>query len=171
MDECWSSVFSSGVSSKGYDVGDDLTVALSAYNDLQHRVETGSIPALDPKMKAEHFDRLFNYFDSLFGDKHPVVDNANARALLELLIRKPGPQQQAKVWRDFVKRASNNPEGQGGLFGPSKSPRDVLRETVAAGLGQADDEPKGKKTEEGQADMFGKSFGIPRYLYTLGDRW
>lgn len=134
---------------KGYDVGGDLAVALSAYNDLHHRVETGALPALDPKMDPKTFDRLFNYFDSLFGDRHPVVDNKNARALLELLIRKPGPQQQAAVWRDYVRRAGQNPEGQATMFGPAKSPGDVLRETVSAALSRSDE-----KTPAGQRGLF-----------------
>jgi len=134
---------------KGYDVGGDLAVALSAYNDLHHRVETGAIPALDPKMEPKTFDRLFNYFDDLFGGRHPVVDNQNARALLELLVRKPGPQQQAAVWRDYVRRAGQNPEGQGSMFGPAKSPGEVLRETVAAALSRSDE-----KTPANQRALF-----------------
>jgi hypothetical protein len=136
-------------------VGSDLAVALSAYNDLQHRAETGSIGALDPKMPEATYRRLFNYFDDLFGGRHPVVDNKNAQALLELLIRKPGPQQQAAVWRDFVKRASNNPEGQASLFGAPKTPGEVLRETVNAALKREDDEkPAAKKPSQEGPSLF-----------------
>lgn len=125
----------------GYDVGSDLGIALSAYNSLQNKVEAGTIGAMDPKMPDAQFKRLFNYFDDLFGDRHPVAGNENATALLELLIRKPGPQQQAAVWRDYVKRAGQNPEGQSSMFGESKSPSDVLRATVAAALKGGEDTP------------------------------
>jgi hypothetical protein len=123
----------------GYDVGSDLAVALSAYNSLQNRVESGAIGAMDPKMPDAQFKRLFNYFDDLFGDRHPVAGNESATALLELLIRKPGPQQQAAVWRDYVKRAGQNPEGQSSMFGESKSPGDVLRATITAALKGGED--------------------------------
>jgi len=149
---------------KGYDVGKDLAVALDAYNSLQYRVNMGSIPALDAKMKPEHFKRLFNYFDDLFTGRHPVVGNPSATALLELMIRKPGPQQQSKVWWDFAKEAARHPEGQGGLLGDVKPPEQVFRDVVARGLGGGatlDVEPE-------QGGLFGKAggfrevFGVPR---------
>ena len=122
---------------QGYDVGDDLAVAVSALNDLNSKVEAGVEPALDSKMSERRFNSLFNHFESLFGDKHPVVDNPRARQLLEVLIRRPGPVQMSNVFRDYVKRASQNPEGQASMFGPAPSPAEVLTDTVRAALGSA----------------------------------
>jgi hypothetical protein len=107
---------------------------IDAFNDLQRRAEQGIIPALDPKMPEQRFKGLFNYFDDLFGDTHPVVDNERATMLFEVLIRKRGPVQLAKVFRDYAHRASQHPEGQATMFGAGLTPIEVLRETVKGAL-------------------------------------
>ncbi len=122
---------------EGYDIGQDMGVALSALNDLQHRVEAGALPALDPKMPEQRFNGLFNYFTSLFDDDHPVVDNPRARQLLEVMIRKPGSQQMANVFKDYAKQASQNPEGQASMFGPAPKPEEVLAGVVKDKLGKS----------------------------------
>jgi 3'-phosphoadenosine 5'-phosphosulfate sulfotransferase (PAPS reductase)/FAD synthetase len=120
----------------GYDLSKDMATALSAYNDLTYRVETGAIPPLEPKMTPKRFDGLFNYFQSLFGDTHEVVSNKRARQLLEVLIRKPGSTQISRVFKDYAQRASQHPEGQASMFGAGMSPDQVLTETVDAALGK-----------------------------------
>jgi hypothetical protein len=122
---------------KGYDLGPDLAVAVDAFNDLQRRADAGVIPSLDPKMDDRRFRGLFNYFDSLFGDTHPVVGNKRATQLFEVLIRKRGATQMAKVFRDYAKRAAQHPEGQSTMFGPAASPEDVLADTIKDALGKS----------------------------------
>jgi hypothetical protein len=120
---------------KGYDLGDDLGVAVDAFNDLQRRVDQGHLPALDPKMSEGALNRLYNYFNVLpgIGEPHPVIHNERAQALLEVLIRKRGPVQMAKVFREYAKIAAANPEGQAAMFGAKTSPMDALKQ--AAGIG------------------------------------
>jgi hypothetical protein len=119
---------------KGFDIGEDLGVAVDAFNDLQRRVDRGVIPALDPKMPAGTLNRLYNYFDVLpgIGDPHPVINNERAQVLLEVLIRKRGPVQMAKVFREYAKVAAANPEQQAVMFGAKTSPIDALKQ--AAGV-------------------------------------
>jgi hypothetical protein len=122
---------------EGYDIGDDLRVAIDAFNDLQRRVDQGVIPALDPKMTDRRFGQLFNYFMVLpgIGEPHPVLDNDRARRLLEILVRKRGPVQMANVFREYAKRAAQNPEKQVTMFG-AKSPHEIFAETVQDALGK-----------------------------------
>ncbi len=121
----------------GYAIGDDLRVAVSAFNELQHRATTGAIPALDSKMSAASFQRLFGNFDVLpgIGEPHPVLENPRARLLLEVLVRRRGPVQMAKVFRSYAKRASKSPEGQAAMFGAPASPHEVLVDTLKESMG------------------------------------
>jgi hypothetical protein len=120
---------------KKYDISGDMAVAMSAYNDLQYRAESGAIPALDSKMPASRFEGLFGYFDSLFDDKHPIVDNQKARKLLEVLIRKPGSRQMPDVFKAYASEVSKEgPEDQGGMFGAPKGADDILSKVVEAAL-------------------------------------
>jgi hypothetical protein len=112
-----------------YDLSDDMRVALDAYNDLTRQVDQGSIPALDSKMPDRTFNVLMGNFRQLpgIGETHPVVDNDRARTLLEVMVRKPGPQQMSKVFRDYASQAGKHPEGQVGMFGAAPSPETMLR--------------------------------------------
>lgn len=123
-----------------FDVGPDLGVAVDAFNDLQRLVSNGVIPALDSKMSASVLNRLYSYFDVLpgIGESHPVVRNERSQILLEILIRKRGPVQMAKVFREYAKIAAANQEGQGAMFGTKVSPIDALKQ--ASGVG--DKEPQ-----------------------------
>jgi hypothetical protein len=112
-----------------YNLSDDIRVALDAYNDLTRQVDQGTIPALDSKMRDRTFNILLGNFRQLpgIGETHPVVDNDRARTLLEVMIRKPGPAQMSKVFRDYAKQAGQYPEGQAGLFGGGPTPETMLR--------------------------------------------
>jgi hypothetical protein len=127
---------------KGYDLSEDVKVALDAYNGLQYRVDTGSIPALNADMTADRFDDLFAQ-QEMFGDAHPVTENPRALGLLEILIRKPGAVQITKVFKDYADQASKNPEGQSSMFGAPKSPTEIFNDVVANNL------PKKKKESQG----------------------
>lgn len=118
---------------KGYDLGDDLSVAVDAFNDLQRRVDQGYLRSLDPKMSARDLSRLYNNFEVLPGidEPHPVLANERAQVLLEVLIRKRGPVQMAKVFREYAKVAAANPEDQATMFGASVTPIEALRQAVA----------------------------------------
>lgn len=118
---------------KGYDLGDDLSVAVDAFNDLQRRVDQGYLRSLDPKMSARDLSRLYNNFEVLPGidEPHPVLANERAQVLLEVLIRKRGPIQMAKVFREYAKVAAANPEDQATMFGASVTPIEALRQAVA----------------------------------------
>jgi len=152
---------------KGYDLKDDIRTALDAYNSLQYRVDTGSIPALNADMTAHRFDNLFGQ-QEMFGGQHPVTENPRAMGLLEVLIRKPGPNQITKVFKDYARQAELNPEGQASIFGAKESPTDIFQKVVKENLP--------KPPEEKQAGLFGKSeFIVPEGMdkswgYFVGPR-
>jgi hypothetical protein len=122
----------------GYALGPDLAVAISAFNDLQRKVDQGVIRNLDAKMPQRDFEQLFNHFRTLPGiaEPHPVLSNERAKMLLEVLIRRRGPIQMAKLARDYVMKAAQNPEGQATMFGAAKTPTEVLSETIESALGK-----------------------------------
>ncbi len=122
---------------KGYAIGADLAVAIDGFNHLQARVESGSLKNLDPKMSEKDFGRLFNQM-SLLGSDHPVEDNPKAMQLLEVLVRKRGPIQMANIFRDYARRAAQNPEGQATMFGKVE-PADIFRQTMDAALGRGEE--------------------------------
>lgn len=120
-----------------YDLSNDMATAINAYNDLQHRVESGAIPALDDKMNESRFQGLFNYFDSLFDDKHPILDNPKARTLLEVLIRRPGTRQMSGVFKEYASKVrKEGPESQSTMFGEPADPLDLLRSSLDTALGR-----------------------------------
>ncbi|MCK4858014.1 MAG: hypothetical protein KAT58_08605, partial [candidate division Zixibacteria bacterium] len=122
-------------SGAGYDLSGELKIAMDALNRLQDKVEAGTIKALDPKMSDRELNVMVdNYFADMFGDRHPVLDNPRARTMLEVLIRRPGKTQMAKVFREYAKMAAANPEGQKQLVGERYTPEQVFRFSVRAAI-------------------------------------
>lgn len=119
---------------EGYDISDDMKVAVDALNDLQSKVENNLIPALDAKMPEREMKGLMEHFRLLpgMGDEHEITKNETARDLLEVLIRRPGAQQMSTVFREYARRAAEAPEGQSSLFGPGPTPREVLSDAINA---------------------------------------
>ena len=120
----------------GYDVGPDLKVALEAYNDLHYRAQQGHRAALSPDMSDAEFKALYNQ-DEMFGDPSPVTKNPRAMAMLEVLIRKNGPQKMAAVFRDYAARAAQHPEDQESMFGAAPSPSELFQDVVKASLAKS----------------------------------
>lgn len=117
---------------EGYDLSEDMGVALEAFNDLQRLAATGKAhfgSSLDPKMSDQDFQGLFRQ-QALFGDEPEVTKNPRAMTLLEVLIRRPGPQQMAAVFKDYAAEASKYPEGQATMFGAPPPPAQVLEQAV-----------------------------------------
>ena len=114
---------------EGFDLADDLKVALDAYNSLQYRVDTQTIPALNADMTEHRFGNLFGQ-QEMFGGAHPVTQNPKAMGLLEVLIRRPGATQITEVFKDYAEQAKLNPENQTSVFGAPKSATDILKQVV-----------------------------------------
>lgn len=120
-----------------YDIGGDLAVAIDAFNDLRSKVEAGSLRNLDPKMSDREVQKLLdNEFRSLFGDAHPVMGNDRAQVLLRVLIKKRGPVQMSKVFREFANIARANPVGQATMFGAPTTGLEALKQALG-GEGEA----------------------------------
>lgn len=117
---------------EGYNLQQPLKTALAAYNDLKHLADSKAIPTLSSSMSHSEFARTVegNLGGGLFGDAHEVTKDPRAKALLAVLIAKSGPRQMAQVFQDYALAAKEHPEGQGSMFGPAKTPEDVLLEVV-----------------------------------------
>ncbi len=63
-----------------------------------------------------------------FGEKPKLTPLG--RALLGVLIDKPGPVQMSDAFRKVAQHASRNPAGQGGMFGAAKTTAEVVEEAV-----------------------------------------
>ncbi len=115
-------------SGTGYDLSGSIQVALDGYNRLQEKVYSGDIPfALDAKVKDNELQSIMStYFNDLFGEVHPVMNDPRAQSILELLVRRSGVNQMRNVFREYAKLAAANPEGQGQLLGGKLSPNEVL---------------------------------------------
>ncbi len=137
---------------KKYDLGPSLRTALDALNVLQNRVDEGTIKPLDSKIPENQLRSLTeNFLSDMFGGRHPLLEDERARALLDVLVRKPGEKQLAKVFREYARLARQNPEGQGSLLGGALTPEQVFqqaivsagkRETAEAEAAKAPKEPK-----------------------------
>lgn len=116
---------------EGYDLSEDLRVAIDGFNHLQRQVDNGTLPPLDPKMPESRFKNLFAQ-QTLLGvaEQHPVADNPRAMLLFEALVRKRGPVQLTNIFREYTRLASQNPEGQSTMFGEALTPIEVLRQAV-----------------------------------------
>jgi hypothetical protein len=108
-----------------YDLGDDLKVALENFNDLSFRARQGHRAALNADMSDKEFKGLFAQTE-MFGERNPILDNPRAMTLLEVLIRKNGPQKMSSVFRDYAALASQHPEDQESMFGDKPSPEALL---------------------------------------------
>jgi hypothetical protein len=154
---------------EGFDLGPDLAVAISAFNDLNQKVAQGVIRNLDPKMPGKDFTDLFNHFRTLPGiaEPHPVLQNERASKLLEVLVRRRGPTMMSKFARDYAAEAAKHPEGQATMFGAGKSPTEVLADVVDRALGKSATGPGPTEklaasfvlVPEGD-DILGKSFVV-----------
>lgn len=147
---------------KGYDLSEPLTLALSAFNALQDKVNSGAIDALDPKMTDQKLSMVKeNYLADMMG-RHPVLGNAQASTMLDVLIRRPGPRQLSRVFQEYAKLAAANPEGQGSLMGAAMTPAEVFRQSVALSAKKEQSEaeaqaPKSKPAASAAPGLFGKS--------------
>ena len=123
-------------SGEGYDLGTDIQMAMEAYNRLQVQVREGTIDPLDPKRSDEQLQKDFeNYLGDMFLGRHPALDNPRARTLLELFVRRGDkPVQMAAVFKEYVRLAGENPEGQKQLMGETLTPEQVFRHSVKAAL-------------------------------------
>lgn len=151
---------------EGYDLSEDLSVAIDAFNDLQRLVDDGYLRPLDPKMKDREFQQLFNNFQTLpgIGEPHPVLHNDRAAQLLEVLVRKRGPIQMAKAFKAYAKAASHNPENQGGLFGTPQTPTQILGQVVQRAM-KGEKEPEAPK-EKGP-ELFAASMKPVKQSFVL----
>jgi endonuclease V-like protein UPF0215 family len=130
----------------GFDIGEDMASALRDLNELRRRQADGSISGIDSDLKPDQFERMFGQLD-LFGGEADVdtpkleaESNERSKLLLWTLIKKPGGQQLATVFKDYAKTAALHPEGQAGLDlgeGTALSPVEVLRDVVDRATGRA----------------------------------
>jgi hypothetical protein len=133
---------------EGYNVRGDLKQALDAHNDMKRR---GMDDRKDPGRAVDDYLRMVEMREKggrMVAGEHPLANNPRGMAMLATLSKKSGPQQLSKVFRNYAEQASHNPEGQSGLFGPSKTPGEVFAD--AAG-------EKPKKDEENQQGGLFKS--------------
>jgi mRNA-degrading endonuclease HigB of HigAB toxin-antitoxin module len=112
-----------------YDLGDDLKVALDQFNDLSFRARQGHRAALNADMSDKEFKGLFAQTE-MFGERNPILDNPRAMTLLEVLIRKNGPQKMSAVFRDYAALAAQHPEDQDSMFGDKPSPEALLERAM-----------------------------------------
>jgi len=147
----------------GYELSGSVQTALDAYNRLQVQVDAGALKALDAKISDREMRSLLdNQFNDMFGEKHPVLDDPRAQAMLELFIRRPGPKQMRNVFREYAKLAGKNPEGQEMLGVTEKlAPDQVFRLSIQAAIdkdakAEAAEQAK-KPKDEGSAEMFALS--------------
>jgi len=112
-----------------YDLGDDLKVALEQFNDLSFRARQGHRAALNADMSDKEFKGLFAQAE-MFGERNPILDNPRAMTLLEVLIRKNGPQKMSAVFRDYAALAAQHPEDQDSMFGDKPSPEALLERAM-----------------------------------------
>jgi len=120
----------------GYDLTHDLQVAMGALNTLQDKADASGKGMPGSSIKPEEFNSLLQTFKNLPGmetTSHEILVNERARALLEVLIRRPGTNQMASVFREYAKNAKRYPEGQKQLMaGDNKTPSEVFRHTIQA---------------------------------------
>ena len=120
----------------GYNLTEDLRTALSALNELQDRVEGGDARAWKKDMDAQAFGELKAFFKKLPGiaEDHPILENDRAMTLLEVLVRKPGANQLAGVFKTYASLAAKNPEGQSSLMGQSRTPGEVFDDSIKVAI-------------------------------------
>ena len=141
---------------KGYDLGDDMAAALRDLNELRRRQADGTIRGVDPAMSEEDFDGFYAQ-QSLFGGGSHDIDleskgNDRAKVLLWALIKKPGSQQLASLFKDYAQQASHYPEGQALLGQEPKSPAEVLRDVVDRATKKKAKAKAGAKEQEPKAE-------------------
>jgi hypothetical protein len=148
-------------SGKKYDLGPSLRTALDALNVLQNHVDAGTIKPVDSKIPENQLRSLTESFLSdMFGGRHPLLEDERARALLDVLVRKPGPQQLAKVFREYAHLARQNPEGQGSLLGNTLTPEQVFKQAiVGAGKKEAAEAEAAKAPKEKEPKIIKRRVG------------
>ena len=139
-----------------FDLSSDLQTALHAYNQAKSMADEGKGPVLDANMPDWAFKQLFAQ-QSVFGEVHPVTKSERAMTLLETMIRKAGPRQMTRIFREYTKAAAANRTDQMALTGPGLNPNQVLSFAIeAAGKrDKAEEEATAKpKMETEQAGLF-----------------
>jgi ppGpp synthetase/RelA/SpoT-type nucleotidyltranferase/predicted ABC-type ATPase len=114
-----------------FDLSNDLQTALHAYNYARDMADAGKGPVLDANMPDWSFNQLFAQ-QNVFGEIHPVTKSERAMILLESMIRKSGPRQMTRIFREYTKAASLNRTDQMSLAGPALTPAQVLTFSIEA---------------------------------------
>lgn len=132
-----------------YDMSEDLSTAISAFNTLQNAADNGTI-SLDPKMPGNQWARIVDsqLGGGLFGDGHAVMNSARAKDLLEVLVRRRGAIQITRVFREYAKSAAQHPEGQGGMFGDAPTPAKLFQSVIASVSKAEEAEDAAKEAEK-----------------------
>jgi DNA topoisomerase IB len=158
---------------KGYDLGDDVKVALDAYNYLQNQIDRGTAKALKPDMPSQDFRNLFAQkgIAVVEGEAHPVTQNQRAMGLLEVMIRRPGKNQTSKLFKDYAAVAAENPEGQAGLLAAARTPTEVFNDVVQRHLVKTKGTKKAKPPETPEQETAGSLFKAGPYIGPRGGKW
>jgi len=145
-------------SGAGYDLGSDMATAIRDLNELRQRQADGVTTGVDSAMTPSDFEGFFAQMDLFGGGSGRELEsqsNERAKLLLWALIKKPGSQQLATVFKDYAKQAAEHPEAQGGLDfggGAKVSPTEVLRGVVDRATGRKSREPEPEPEEEAPKD-------------------
>lgn len=126
----------------GYSVREDVKTAVRAYNELNRMGDI--LPQAGAKNIEAKTNEAVQQLHDMWAGEHPVSKSARARALLDVLVQRPGPVQMAAVFREYAKHAKLNPEGQSGMFGESEAPADVFKRVLRT----TDEKPKESKEPE-----------------------
>lgn len=162
-----------------FDMSSTVRLALDAYNRLQDKVDSGDIPfALDKKVKDHELRSIMDtYLNDLFGDQHPILSDGRAQAMLDLLIRRPGPKQMRNVFKEYALQASQNPRTQRQLLAEVRTPEEVFRLSIdqamekekqdaAAKAAKKAEKEARKKAAEASGSLFGKAGEDPKDEYS-----
>lgn len=152
-----------------YNLRKDLHQAIDTYNTLKHLSSGKNAPIKMPSAKSsqQEYDSALAHIDSTLdlGEEFEhsakrALKNPTAKALLEVLVRRPGVLQMSSAFKSIAEAAEKNQDlGQGGLFGavgPSFS--DVVVGAVQRHLGKelptVEEPPKLQQENPDQGGLF-----------------
>nr|CAB4128709.1 hypothetical protein UFOVP114_63 [uncultured Caudovirales phage] len=124
----------------GYNVREDLKIALDAYASLRNLKK---MPDAEELTKYEKNGRHKMFLDQVVGGlqelpgigrgEHPLWTNPKARELFDVLaLRSNAPLKLGNVFKEYARLARLNPENQPSMFGEVRTPVDVFRLSIKA---------------------------------------